>query len=113
MRAKPTNDCLLTTIFRPNEFVILILVNHYSDDVMVRINFSGKLEVEFVGAKQGLTVRKKFKMKTMLSITAVDAATKRPLYINGQSVIHLQSTTWEVSLVKVLHIEGRCNLYTF
>ena len=94
-------------------FVHLILANGCSDDVLIRINISGKLEVDSVKAKTFSTISKNWKTKKLLSITAVAAATKRVLYINGRSIVHLQSTTWQFLTTKVLNIRGICNFYIF
>ena len=94
-------------------FVNLILKNHHSDDVLIRMNISGKLEVDSVKAKTFSTISKNWKTKKLLSITAVAAATQRPLYINGRSIVHLQSTTWQFLTTAVLNIRGICNFYIF
>ena len=94
-------------------FVIFVLENHYSKDVIVRINISGKLKVNHVRARAFLTISKNWNTKKMLSITAIDAATKRALYINGRSVIHLQSTIKQRLTLKVLKIRGICNFCMF
>ena len=96
-------------------FVVSVVKNRYSSDINVRINISGKLEDHTVRAGATLTIIKKWKTKKNLSITAVDAATKQPLYINGQSVIHLQSEklTSPNFRIKSLNIGGMCNFNMF
>ena len=89
-------------------YVFIVLENNYNTDVEVRINISGKLEDYYLRLDAALPINKSWRTKKMLSITAVDAATKQALYINGQSVIHLQSETLTSRNleVKVLRIGG-------
>ena len=102
-----THDGLLSHFLEQSKFFIVFIVdNVYNDDVIVRTNISGKLEVDYLKAKAILSKSKSWKEKTSLTVTAVDASTGQALNVNGKSVIHLESTTSEFMTLQVLAIRG-------
>ena len=87
-------------------FIVFIVENVHDNDVIVRTNISGNLEVDYLKPKAILSKSKNLKTKTSLSVSAVDSSTGQAIEINGQSVIHLEPTTSDFMTLEVLTIRG-------
>ena len=88
-------------------FLIFLLVNDHRGDVLVTTNVSGQLEVNNIKPTKTVATSKRWKTKTWVTVSAIDATTNQTVNINGQSVVKLKPTTEEFLTLKVLHIQGK------
>ena len=86
-------------------FIWLIIENDHKADVIVKTSISGTLQSDYLKPAEIVIKRKDWKTKKSLSISAVEASTNRKLYINGKSVIHVEST--KVVRLKVLNVQSK------
>ena len=88
-------------------FLILLFVNNHNDDVLVTTNVSGLLKINYLKPAKTVVVSKKWKTKTSVTVSAIDAATNQTVNINGESLVYLEPTIKESVSLKVLHIKGK------
>ncbi|XP_028412359.1 uncharacterized protein LOC114535177 [Dendronephthya gigantea] len=86
-------------------FLVFVLVNNYHGDVFVTTNVSGKVEKFNLKPGNRVVKSKKWKTERSLILSAVDVSTNQTVDINGQSIIHLQSTSKERVSLRVLTIQ--------
>ena len=88
-------------------FLILLLVNNHNGNVLVTTNVSGLLEINHLKPRKTVVVSKKWKTKTLVTVSAIDAATNLTVNINGESLVYLEPTIKESVSLKVLYIKGK------
>ena len=84
-------------------FIFVIVENRHKADVIVTTNISGTLQSDYLKPGEIVVKHKNWKTKMSLSISAVEASTNRKLYINGKSVIHVESA--KVVKMKTLNVQ--------
>ena len=88
-------------------FLIFLLVNNHNDDVFVTTNVPGLLEINHLKPGKTVVVGKKWKTKTSVTVSAIDAATNQTVNINGESLVYLEPTIEESISLNVLHVKGK------